>query len=224
MDARTRLGWIEFYQTVGNAGVVCRRCGISRPTWRKWWRRYQVLGVAGLEEESRRPRHSPARKVFDREEELILPLRRDRGLGIKPRRNALICEPASTLALDAIHHVLVRHGESRLTRRWVRPKVPKRYIGPLPGDRVQVDVCKVGLGIDPYTAVADGSRFMVVGIDQRRTARNTVDFLERVSRRCPCRSSASRPIVARSSSPTWVKTSCARDASGSARSGRARRL
>ena len=53
MDAQTRLGWVELYQEIGNAGVVCRRCGISRPTLRKWWRRYQALGMAGLEEQTR---------------------------------------------------------------------------------------------------------------------------------------------------------------------------
>jgi hypothetical protein len=31
MDARTRLGWIRLYERVGNAGIVCRRCGISVP-------------------------------------------------------------------------------------------------------------------------------------------------------------------------------------------------
>ena len=76
MDARTRLGWVELYQEIGNAGVVCRRCGISRPTLRKWWRRYQALGMAGLEEQSRRPHSSPGRKVLEREEGLILQLRR----------------------------------------------------------------------------------------------------------------------------------------------------
>lgn len=185
MDARTRLGWIELYQAVGDAGVVCRRCGISRPTLRKWWRRYQVLGVAGLEEESRRPRHSPARKVFDREEALILQLRRERGLGIKQLRNELIREHAITLALDTIHKVLVRHGESRLKRRWIRPKPPKRYSRPIPGDRVQVDVCKIRPGIYQYTAVDDCSRFIVVGIYPRRTARHTIDFLERVREEMP---------------------------------------
>ncbi len=35
MDAQTRLDWVELYQETGNAGVVCRRCGISRPTLRK---------------------------------------------------------------------------------------------------------------------------------------------------------------------------------------------
>ena len=48
MDARTRLGWVRLYQQLGNAGVVCRRCGIARPTLRTWWRRYQAEGVAGL--------------------------------------------------------------------------------------------------------------------------------------------------------------------------------
>ncbi len=30
MDTRTRLGWIRLYKEIGNAGIVCRRCGISR--------------------------------------------------------------------------------------------------------------------------------------------------------------------------------------------------
>ena len=66
MDAGTRLGWIKLYEELGNAGVVCRRCGISRPTLRKWWRRYQAEGEKGLEARSRRPHSSPNRKVLER--------------------------------------------------------------------------------------------------------------------------------------------------------------
>jgi transposase-like protein len=86
MDAPTRLGWIKLYEEIGNAGVACRRCGISRPTLRKWWRRYQAQGTAGLEEQSRRPHSSPGRKVLEREEGLILQLRRERKLGLKRLR------------------------------------------------------------------------------------------------------------------------------------------
>jgi transposase-like protein len=89
MDARTRLGWVRLYEQLGNAGVVCRRCGISRPTLRKWWRRYQAEGEAGLETRSHRPHTSPGRKVFDEQEALILRLRRERKLGIKMLRNEL---------------------------------------------------------------------------------------------------------------------------------------
>src|SRR3954462_13419248 len=82
MDAPTRLGWIKLYEEIGNAGVVCRRCGISRPTLRKWWRRYPAEGPAGLAGRSPRPHRSPGRKVLEREEGLILQVRRERELGL----------------------------------------------------------------------------------------------------------------------------------------------
>jgi len=61
---KARLGWVELYAQTGDAGLVCRRCGISRPTLRKWWRRYQAAGLAGLVEQSRRPRRLAAQKVI----------------------------------------------------------------------------------------------------------------------------------------------------------------
>ena len=82
MDARARLGWVRLYEQLGDAGVVCLRCGISRPTLRKWWRRYRAEGLAGLEARSHRPHRSPGRKVFAEQEALILRLRRERKLGI----------------------------------------------------------------------------------------------------------------------------------------------
>ncbi|MBJ3778271.1 helix-turn-helix domain-containing protein [Acuticoccus sp. 2012] len=50
------------YERTGDAGLTCRRCGISRPTLRKWWHRYRANGIAGLEDRSRRPHRSPGRK------------------------------------------------------------------------------------------------------------------------------------------------------------------
>ena len=32
---RMRLNWVHLYEETGDAGYVCRRCGISRPTLRK---------------------------------------------------------------------------------------------------------------------------------------------------------------------------------------------
>src|SRR5215208_8462956 len=127
MDAQTRLGWIELYQEIGNAGVVCRRCGISRPTLRKWWRRYQALGMAGLEEQSRRPHSSPGRKVLEREEGLILQLRRERKLGLKRLRIELIRSHGLRLSLDTLHKVLVRHGLNRQQRPKLKRKGTRRY-------------------------------------------------------------------------------------------------
>ncbi|EIC1821710.1 IS481 family transposase, partial [Escherichia coli] len=34
-EIQQRLQWVKLYETSGDAGFVCRRCGISRPTLRK---------------------------------------------------------------------------------------------------------------------------------------------------------------------------------------------
>ena len=185
MDARARLGWVRLYEQLGNAGLVCRRCGISRPTLRKWWRRYQAEGVAGLEARSHRPHRSPNRKVFAEEEELILRLRRERKLGIKMLRNELARRHGLKLALDTIHKVLVRHGENQLKRLRLRRKGTRRYSRPVPGDRVQMDTCKIAPGLHQYTAIDDCSRWQVVGLYPRRTAANTLAFLDPVAAGMP---------------------------------------
>ncbi len=61
---KIRLNYIKLYQELGNAGLVCLRCGISRPTLRKWLKRYNLQGVEGLLDRSHKPNHSPAKKVL----------------------------------------------------------------------------------------------------------------------------------------------------------------
>ena len=180
MDAQTRLGWLRLYEETGDAGVVCRRCGISRPTLRKWWRRYRAEGMAGLEERSRRPRSSPGRKVLEGEERLILQLRRERRLGLKRLRVELIRTHELHFSLDTLHKVLVRHGLSRLGRPKPEREGTKRYSRPVPGDRVQMDTCKIAPGLYQYTAIDDCSRWQVLALYPDRSAASTLDFLGRV--------------------------------------------
>jgi transposase-like protein len=61
---KMRLQWVEMYQQTQNAGLVCRRCGISRPTLQKWIRRYEQLGLEGLKDQSRRPKSCGPKKVL----------------------------------------------------------------------------------------------------------------------------------------------------------------
>jgi transposase len=60
---KTRLDWIKLYQEVKDAGIVCSRCGISRPTLRKWLKRYAEEGIKGLKELSRKPHSSPKKSI-----------------------------------------------------------------------------------------------------------------------------------------------------------------
>lgn len=79
-EINTRLNWINIYLELYNAGVVCRKCGISRPTVRKWFNRYKELGVEGLNEHSRRPKKIKT-KVTSEDEQRIIDLRDNRKLG-----------------------------------------------------------------------------------------------------------------------------------------------
>ena len=53
---KTRLGWVKLFIENNDAGYVCRRCGISRPTLRKWVNRYDKFGLDGLKDQSKRPK------------------------------------------------------------------------------------------------------------------------------------------------------------------------
>ena len=60
-----RFKWVKLYENIQDAGFVCRRCGISRPTLRKWYRRYKELGIEGLKDLSKRPNNSPNLKITE---------------------------------------------------------------------------------------------------------------------------------------------------------------
>jgi transposase InsO family protein len=112
--------------------------GISRDRAYVWWRRYQAEGVAGLEDRSSRPHHSPNQTRPARERRIV-GLRRDRGLG--PARIAgIVGMPAST-----VHRVLVRHGMNRLDHLDRVTRAPiRRIVMTRPGELVHVDIKKLG--------------------------------------------------------------------------------
>ena len=183
-DVRMRLLWVELFYKSGDAGLTCRRCGISRPTLRKWARRFDADGLDGLKGLSRRPKTSVNLKVKPFEERLILDLRNNRNLGARRIQNELVHLHNCRLSLATIHKVLKRNAVKPL-KRPQRKRLLKRYSRPVPGDRVQMDTMKVAPGLYQYTAVDDCSRWRVLGLYSRRTAANTLDFLERVCEEMP---------------------------------------
>lgn len=187
MDAkqRARLKWVKLYEETKDAGFVCRRCGISRPTLRKWLKRYRLLGEEGLTEHSRRPHTSPSKKVTDEIEALIIAMRNKRHLGAKRIQSELLRLHDVSLSSPTIQKVLHRHDSGVLPAKLKRRKHPKRYSRPIPGDRMQMDVCKIAPGLYHYVAVDDCSRYRVLGLYPRRTAANTIQFLERVVEETP---------------------------------------
>ena len=181
--------------------LVCRRCGIFRPTLRKWWRSYQADGEAGLVNHCRRLHCLAAQKVFADQEVLILSLRRERRLGVKQLRNGLIRQHDLTLSLDTIHRTLVRQNEQVLKRprRW--RKSERRYNRRSLGTSSKWMSVRSGKASPspPQSTIAAATRCSASTAAPLAPTPST--FWSGLSRRCRFRSSAFKPITGASSSP-----------------------
>ena len=154
-ELKKRLKWVNLYIETGDAGFGCRRCGISRPTLRKWFRRYEADGIDGLTDQSKRPKSSPNAKVGKDEEALILSLRNKRKLGARRIQNELQREHRLSLSLATIHKILTKNNVKPLKRPKKKKSEFIRYQRPVPGERVQMDTTKIAPGIYQFTAVDD---------------------------------------------------------------------
>ncbi len=180
---RARMSWVRHYQQSGNARLTCLRCGISYPTLKKWWARYLEAGEQGLRSRSRRPHTLPPPKVTQAHEELILKLRQERRIGPKRIQYELNRLHGIHFSTGTIWRVLHKHKVPSL-RRQPRSRRCKRYSRPcscpherVPGDRVQIDSCKVGPGLYQFTAVDDCTRWRVLGLYPARTEKSALHFL-----------------------------------------------
>ncbi|KJV76900.1 transposase family protein [Rickettsia hoogstraalii str. RCCE3] len=187
MDSKIkiRLSWVKLYQESGNAGKVCSHYGISRFTLRKWYKRYELLGVEGLHSLSRKPHTFPFQKLNDISEQQILVLRKERKLGARRIQNELKRLHGISFSTATIHKVLQKHNLGRLNLKRHYRKQVKRYSAKVPGVRIQIDVCKIANNLYQYTAIDDCTRYKILALYKRRTAINTVSFLEQVLERMP---------------------------------------
>lgn len=114
---------------------VAHHLGLSATTVRRWWRRYQAEGVAGLENRSSRPHHSPR----------ALPRWRRRQIARlrQQRWSSLRIAAHLGLPLPTVVQVQRRLGLARLG-----PLVPKppvhRYQRRVPGALIHLDIKKLG--------------------------------------------------------------------------------
>jgi transposase InsO family protein len=183
-ELKRRSTWVSMYKETGDAGLTCRRCGISRPTLRKWMRRFEQHGQMGLVSQSTRPTGSPNRKVDQTVQAAILEMRRAKNIGARRIQIELGFAKELWLSRTIIQRALDR-AEVKPLKRARRPEKPKRYSRPTPGDRVQLDTMKIRPGVYQYTAVDDCSRFRVLGLYPHRSAKYTLAFLERVAEEMP---------------------------------------
>ena len=141
--------------------------------------RYKVQGEDSLQSQSRRPHSSPLTKVDEPTEMLILSMRKKRKLGPKRLQSELIRLHDIRLSGAVIHKVLSRNNCKPLIRPPRKKAEYLRYSRPTPGERIQMDTCKIGSNLYQYTAIDNCMRYRVLQIYKKRNSDNTLDFLEK---------------------------------------------
>lgn len=122
---------VQLYQQGRSATNICDTLGISRQTLYKWLQRYEAQGASGLQEQSRRPHHSP-RQLSPGVEQRIVSLRQRERIG--PARIALRIKHSTS----TVHRVLKAHQLNQLRPK--RPKVVRRYEKDYPGELLHLDI------------------------------------------------------------------------------------
>ncbi|MCW4458947.1 IS481 family transposase [Microbacterium sp. MPKO10] len=122
---------------------VAERFQVARGTVSKWVARYKADGVAGLEDRSSKPHHSPNR-TSERAERRIVALRANRRWGPHRIAHHLHLSQSTVSKVLARYRVpLLGHIDLNTGVRIRKPK-PVRYEREKPGDLVHVDVKKLG--------------------------------------------------------------------------------
>ena len=109
--------------------------GVSLRSVYKWRKRYRDYGLAGLQDRSSRPAHSPARTPATLEAQVVS-LRRQ-------KRTYDRIADQTNLSRSTVGRILVRHGLNRW--RDLEPAEPViRYERDRPGELIHIDIKKLG--------------------------------------------------------------------------------
>ena len=207
-QAAQRLRWVCAWQRLLEQGQSSTQAahllGIPRATLYRWRRKLVQDGPRGLEDRSRRPkrRRQPTwtpelaqavlslRQQYPRwgKEKLVVLLRRA-GWRVCPSQVGRVLQH---LKARGVLREPPRSGIRMRRRPYPRPyavRKPKTYQPVLPGDMVQVDTVDLrpapGVAFKHFTARDVVSKWDVVAVARRATAKTSAAFLDTLQERCP---------------------------------------
>jgi len=146
---------------------VCRRYGISRDTYYRYRRRYLAEGLDGLEDQSRKPKSSPAQIPVEVEKRIV-EMRKDLPRwGARRIRTELTREGLEAPAVSTVHHVLRRNGLVAVQPPR-RPRADKRFEREICNDLWQIDATQIPLddGTKAWVVdlIDDHSRYLLAAL------------------------------------------------------------
>jgi putative transposase len=204
-EASRRLKWFDYYASHGrNARLTCRHFDISPQTFYRWKRRYNPRHLKSLEDLSRRPRHMRQPTASPELIEAVLRLREERPRWGKEKLAELLRREGYQASSSMVGRTICRLKEKGILREPIpnyvsagkrqrlRPyaqRKPKDYKAKQMGDLVQLDTLDIrplpGVVLKHFTAQDVISRWNVIGVYNRATARNATLFLDKLEARMP---------------------------------------
>lgn len=173
---KARETWIKCYHELGSISRASRKCGIPRSTLYRWLKRHKEEGKDGLKGKSKRPNRLANQKVTNQIEDLIISARKDFKYGPQRIQTYLLRMQDLNISSATIWRVLKKNEIPNL-KKYRKQNEYTRYSRPIPGDRVQMDVTKVGPRCYQFTAIDDCTRMRAMKLYPNKKAESTVDFL-----------------------------------------------
>jgi len=173
---KARETWLKCYEDLGSVSKAARKCGIPRSTLYRWIKRIQAEGTKGLEGKSKRPKTFAKQKVNIELVELIKSIRGQFNFGPQSISTHLSRVHNVEISGPTIWRVLKANGLPNI-KKYRKHGDIIRYNRPIPGDRVQIDVTKIGPKCYQFTAIDDCTRLRTLRLYANKKADSTVDFL-----------------------------------------------
>lgn len=202
---RRRLRVVRWYEEQGrNVTLTARHFHYSRSTVHVWLKRYKASGMKGLEDRSKRPKRVRQPSWDSGLEARVLELRNENPTWGKDKLTPILKREGIAVSVSMVGRILTRaRRQGRLppaslkdpcivSRPQTRPyatRKPKDYLALAPGDLVQVDTADVRwTASDRYKHFSGRdyvSRWDVLDVHTRATARSAADFLKVLRQRMP---------------------------------------
>lgn len=199
----TRLRAVVLYRRTGDEKLVCRTFGMSRASLYRWVKRFDPRDPSSMKERSRRPRR--LRKAGWTHELMIAvrDFRRMYPRWGKDKLIVLVQEAGFSTSESTVGRILTylkKRGEirepvrkaisaRRKVRRSYAVRKPRDYAIAQPGDLVQIDTLDVrpapGRVLKQFTARDVISKWDVIEVHERATARTATEFISTLIRRMP---------------------------------------
>jgi transposase InsO family protein len=159
---------------------MAKACPFSKRTLQYWLSRYREFGLAGLKNQSRRPRSSPWETPIRIKERIIELRSQDKKCAFKLNND--LRKEGITIGLRTIGKIIKAEG---LTRKYRTRKLKYKYIKvPLtPGELVEIDVKYVPRLLDnrqyyQFTAIDCATRWRYLKIYEDYSNLSSVSFLK----------------------------------------------